>query len=202
MLILYGAAVALPVWLFVSLKFLKSNERGMVLRLGKLMSDYAHPRGPGFHWVFWPIDMLIRWNVYTGKEQIFGAEGKAEDTLGEGRTGLVSIAGERWMATSSERIPFGQNVRVVGFDGPNLQVALGSHPRSEKELADERIESLRKLVKSSPDSAFLHWNLAALYEAEGDSQVAFEEYQKAEKLDPNIRELIAAVNAGKASRKN
>jgi hypothetical protein len=204
MLILYAAAVFLPVWLFVSLKFLKSNERGVVMRLGKLMSDFSHPLGPGFHWVCWPIDTLIRWNVCTGTEQILGAEGEARDMLGDGRAVLVSIAGKQWMATSSEPIAFGQTVRVVGFDGPNLQVALESHPRSEKEIADERIETIRKLMKSNPGSAFLHWDLATLYEAKGDSQAALEEYQKAEKLNPNIRadreKRITEIKDGKAPR--
>jgi len=207
-ILLLVAVVLLPIWALYSLKFLKSNERGMILRLGKLMTDYSHPLAPGFHWVWWPIDTLYRWKIFTGEEQgqLMGAEGEARDTLGEGRPGLVSIAGKLWMATSSEPIQFGQNVRVVGFDGGNLRVAMGSHPRSEKELADERIESLRKFMRSNPGSAFLHWDLAALYEANGDSQAAFEEYQKAEKLNPNIRadreKRIAEIKDGKASRQD
>jgi hypothetical protein len=203
---LLAAAVLLPTWAVCSVKFLKSNERGIVMRLGKLMSDFSQPLGPGFHLAWWPIDTLIRWNVYTGEEQIIGAEGEARDMLGDGRAVLVSIAGKQWMATSSEPIALGKNVRVVGFDGPKLQVVLENHPRSAKEIANERIVTIRKLMKSNPRSAFLHWDLATLYEANGDSQAASEEYRKAEKLNPNIRadreKRIAEIKDGNAPRKD
>jgi hypothetical protein len=204
--LLLVAATFLTVGAVCSVKFLRSNERAVVMRLGGLMSDFSQPLGPGFHLVWWPIDKLIRWNICTGEEQIIGAEGEARDMLGDGRAVLVSIAGKDWMATSREPIALGQNVRVVGFDGPKLQVALESHPRSEKEIRDEKIAAIRKLMKSNPRSAFLHWDLATLYEANGDSQAASEEYQKAEKLNPNIRadreKRITEINDGKASRKD
>jgi hypothetical protein len=204
--LLLVAAVFLAIGAVCSLKFLRSNERAVVMRLGKLMSDFSHPLGAGFHWVWWPIDKLIRWKVCTGEEKIIGAEGKATDMLGDGQAVLVSIAGKEWMATSREPIALGQNVRVVGFDGPKLQVALESHPRSEKEIRDEKIATIRKLMKSNPRSAFLHWDLATLYEANGDSRAASEEYRKAEKLNPNIRadreKRITEINVGKASRKD
>ncbi|NDQ57622.1 MAG: hypothetical protein GZ088_11175 [Acidipila sp.] len=189
-----------------SLKFLKRNERGMVLGPGKSMSDYSHPLGAGFHWIWFPFESLTRWNIYAGQEQIIGAEGVAVDTLGEGRLGVVLVAAKEWMATSSEPIASGQNVCVVGFDGPHLRVAVGSHPKTEQELLNEEIRSKLEILESDPSSAFGHWNLGTLYEAKGDSRAAFEEYQKAEKLNPNVRadleKIVAELKAEEASRKN
>lgn len=209
-ILLLIAAVLLPVWALCSVKFLKRNERAIVLRLGGPITNFFQPLGGGFHWVWWPVDKLYRWKIFTGEEQLLGAEGEMLDVLNE-RSGLVRIGGEMWMASTSESIPCRQNVRVVGFEGENLRVTVGSQPKSKEALAEERTEGLQKDIeniqesmKSSPDNADSHWDLATLYEAKGDSQAAFMEYQTAERLNPNIRaereKLMAGIKAS-ASRK-
>jgi regulator of protease activity HflC (stomatin/prohibitin superfamily) len=40
-----------------SLKILKEWERGVILRLGRMIPE---PRGPGLIWIWWPIETLMR----------------------------------------------------------------------------------------------------------------------------------------------
>ncbi len=54
-----GVAV---LYLFSSIKVLREYERGVVFRLGRLLSK---PKGPGLIFVFWPIDKLIRVDLRT-----------------------------------------------------------------------------------------------------------------------------------------
>ena len=44
------------VWIFNSIKVLREWERGVVLRLGRILPV----KGPGIIWVFWPIDQITR----------------------------------------------------------------------------------------------------------------------------------------------
>ena len=53
------------------------RERGYVFRLGKTTSPEA-PLRPGLKWIWWPIDVLLRWNVVTNQEdlaELIGAGG-------------------------------------------------------------------------------------------------------------------------------
>ncbi len=43
-------------WLFNSLKILKEYERAVIFRLGRVLPQ---PKGPGFVFVFWPIDRAV-----------------------------------------------------------------------------------------------------------------------------------------------
>jgi len=43
-------------WVFNSLKILKEYERAVIFRLGRVL---AEPKGPGFVFVFWPIDQAV-----------------------------------------------------------------------------------------------------------------------------------------------
>jgi regulator of protease activity HflC (stomatin/prohibitin superfamily) len=51
------AVVLVAVWLFNSIKVLREYERGVIFRLGRLLSQ---PKGPGLILVFWPIDRMVR----------------------------------------------------------------------------------------------------------------------------------------------
>lgn len=56
-------AVALVViWLANSLNVLREYERGVIFRVGRLLSE---PKGPGLIWVFWPIDRIVRVSLRT-----------------------------------------------------------------------------------------------------------------------------------------
>ena len=50
------------IWVFNSLNVLREYERGVVFRLGRLISE---PKGPGLIWVFWPIDKIVRVSLRT-----------------------------------------------------------------------------------------------------------------------------------------
>ena len=43
-------------WLFNSLKILNEYERAVIFRLGRVLEA---PKGPGFVFVFWPIDRAV-----------------------------------------------------------------------------------------------------------------------------------------------
>jgi regulator of protease activity HflC (stomatin/prohibitin superfamily) len=67
-MIVLGAIVIL-ILLTRCIKILRQYERGVVFRLGKAMKD---EKGPGFVFIFWPIDQLVRvslrvvtWDVPT-----------------------------------------------------------------------------------------------------------------------------------------
>ena len=45
------------VWLFNSINILREYERGVIFRLGRLLTE---PKGPGLIFVFWPIDKIVR----------------------------------------------------------------------------------------------------------------------------------------------
>jgi len=46
----------LLVWMFNSLKILNEYERAVIFRLGRVLKE---PKGPGFVFVFWPIDKAV-----------------------------------------------------------------------------------------------------------------------------------------------
>jgi regulator of protease activity HflC (stomatin/prohibitin superfamily) len=50
------------IWLFNSLNVLREYERGVIFRIGRLLSE---PKGPGLIWVFWPIDRIVRVSLRT-----------------------------------------------------------------------------------------------------------------------------------------
>src|SRR3970040_679143 len=56
-----GLAIIL-IWVFNSLNILREYERGVVFRLGRLLTD---TKGPGLIWVFWPIDKIVRVSLRT-----------------------------------------------------------------------------------------------------------------------------------------
>ncbi|MFQ5926272.1 MAG: slipin family protein [Terriglobia bacterium] len=49
--------VILLIWVVNCLKILKEWERGVILRLGRMLPE---PKGPGLIWIWWPIDKLTR----------------------------------------------------------------------------------------------------------------------------------------------
>jgi NfeD-like C-terminal, partner-binding len=117
--------VALIAWALKCVKFLRRGEQGGVIRLGGMMGDWSNPLGPGIYWIWWPVDTLYRWNVFTGQQDLIGAEGKAVDDIRSGYEGLVRVRGKLWRATSNQKILHGHNVCVVGSDGLNLRVESG-----------------------------------------------------------------------------
>ena len=50
------------IWIFNSLNVLREYERGVIFRIGRLISE---PKGPGLIWVFWPIDRIVRVSLRT-----------------------------------------------------------------------------------------------------------------------------------------
>src|ERR671924_2121972 len=50
------------IYLIASIKILAEYERGVIFRLGKLLT---HPKGPGIILVFWPIDRMVRVSLRT-----------------------------------------------------------------------------------------------------------------------------------------
>jgi regulator of protease activity HflC (stomatin/prohibitin superfamily) len=60
-----GFIFAAAVGLFVLLRWiniLKEYERGVVFRLGRVLHE---PKGPGFVFVFWPLDQLVKISLRT-----------------------------------------------------------------------------------------------------------------------------------------
>ena len=49
-------------WLINSINVLREYERGVIFRLGRLLSE---PKGPGLIFVFWPIDRMVRISLRT-----------------------------------------------------------------------------------------------------------------------------------------
>src|SRR6187401_2730445 len=60
-LVLVGLGIII-VWLFNSLNVLREYERGLIFRIGRLLSE---PKGPGLIWVLWPIDRIVRVSLRT-----------------------------------------------------------------------------------------------------------------------------------------
>jgi len=60
--LLLVAVVILAVWLFNSLNVLREYERGVIFRIGRVLTD---PKGPGLIWVLWPIDRIVRVSLRT-----------------------------------------------------------------------------------------------------------------------------------------
>ena len=54
---LVGGVVIFLIWLFNSINVIKEWERGVILRLGRMLPE---AKGAGLRLVFWPIDRLIR----------------------------------------------------------------------------------------------------------------------------------------------
>jgi regulator of protease activity HflC (stomatin/prohibitin superfamily) len=50
------------IWLFNSLNVLREYERGVIFRIGRVLSE---AKGPGLIWVFWPIDRIVRVSLRT-----------------------------------------------------------------------------------------------------------------------------------------
>lgn len=119
-------------WLWHCLKFLRKNEQGIVMRLGRLLNDLSTPMGPGVHWIWWPVDMLIRWSVFSGQEGLLGASGEAIGVMTDKDPFcLVRVSGKLWRATAGQEIAGGQKVRIVGYDGLNLLVEPGPELKSK-----------------------------------------------------------------------
>src|SRR5512134_2257188 len=59
--LLFGV-VLLAIWLFNSLNVLREYERGVIFRIGRLLSE---PKGPGLIWVLFPIDRIVRVSLRT-----------------------------------------------------------------------------------------------------------------------------------------
>ena len=157
-----------------------------------MITDWSTPLGPGIRWVWWPVEMLVRWNVFTGEEDLRGAQGEALDDIGGGRDGLVRVVGKQWRATIDQKIPHGQNICVIGNDGLNLRVEAGPALKSKEELLDAEIAQSVDLLRAG-DTALMRYRLGTLYERKGDLQTASEQYRLAEKLDPNIRATYKKV---------
>ena len=60
--LLLAALVIFAIWLFNSLNVLREYERGVIFRIGRVLSD---PKGPGLIWVLWPIDRIVRVSLRT-----------------------------------------------------------------------------------------------------------------------------------------
>src|SRR6516225_7645379 len=54
--------VIILIWLFNSINVLREYERGVIFRVGRLLSD---PKGPGLILVWWPIDRMVRISLRT-----------------------------------------------------------------------------------------------------------------------------------------
>ena len=54
--------VAVVFWLLLSVKVLNEYERGVIFRLGRVLKE---PKGPGFVFVFWPIDRMVKISLRT-----------------------------------------------------------------------------------------------------------------------------------------
>ena len=63
--------------------------------------------------------------VATGAEQLIGARGTA--VAGFPGSGSVHLHGEVWSARSTDPIPSGTPIRVIGRDGLTLLVEPSSH---------------------------------------------------------------------------
>ena len=50
------------IWIFNSLNVLREYERGVIFRIGRLLTE---PKGPGLIWVLWPIDRIVRVSLRT-----------------------------------------------------------------------------------------------------------------------------------------
>ena len=50
-------AIVVGIWLLNSIKILREYERGVIFRLGRLLSE---PKGPGLIFVFAPLDRMVR----------------------------------------------------------------------------------------------------------------------------------------------
>jgi len=66
------------------------------------------------------------WKQTTGREQLVGEEGAAEQEFGgsEAATGQIRVHGELWSAVSTQTIAKGARVRVMSVDGLTLHVKL------------------------------------------------------------------------------
>src|SRR5258708_12726964 len=51
------AVVIVLIYLVASIKILREYERGVIFRLGRVLTE---PKGPGFFLVFAPIDRMVR----------------------------------------------------------------------------------------------------------------------------------------------
>lgn len=58
----------------------------------------------------------------SGKEDLIGSIGTADDDFGEGKTGRIFIEGEYWNSSSDEQISKGDRVRVTEVQGLHLKV--------------------------------------------------------------------------------
>ncbi len=56
------ALVIFLIWIANSVNVLREYERGVIFRLGRLLSQ---PKGPGLIWVLWPIDRMVRISLRT-----------------------------------------------------------------------------------------------------------------------------------------
>ena len=54
--------LVVALWLINSINVVREYERGVIFRLGRLLSQ---PKGPGLIFVFWPIDRIVRVSLRT-----------------------------------------------------------------------------------------------------------------------------------------
>jgi len=60
--ILLVVLVIIVIWISNSLNVLREYERGVIFRIGRLLSE---PKGPGLISLFWPIDRIVRVSLRT-----------------------------------------------------------------------------------------------------------------------------------------
>lgn len=155
-------AIVLLICVSKSISYLRKDQRGVILRLGQILQDWSNPLGPGLKWVWWPVETLVRWQIFTGQEDLVGAEGEALDDIGPTREGLIQARGKLWRAVATQEIPHRQLVRVVGGTSLNVLVDLGSSPRTKAELLDLGIAEVGKLLRDHPHNTTGHLHLKSL----------------------------------------
>src|SRR5437588_9492343 len=55
------------IWLLNSIKFLREYERGVIFRLGRVLT---HPKGPGLIFVFAPFDRIVRVSLRIDTQEV------------------------------------------------------------------------------------------------------------------------------------
>ena len=99
---------------------------------------------------------------------------------------------EAALAVDSSLIELSRQIDVLRFRGAERQIAAARQASRSNNVAEART-AYERAIATSPDSAFLYRELAALEQKAGEPGAALEHYRKAHSLDPSDAASLGQV---------
>ena len=105
--------VIVAIWLLNSIKILREYERGVIFRLGRILSE---PKGPGLIFVFAPVDRMVRISLRTDTIEVPAQDVVTRDNV------TVKVNAVIYFRVIDPRLAV---IEVTNFQYATSQLALG-----------------------------------------------------------------------------